>query len=104
MSVSRIRHVVRDRRGAVGVEVNRRGRSAAGRLGLQLRVLELEVDFSASFFSRSRNLVAHLVRDVGVAGSNPATPTTFSSNSQLTGHDMGNETHIPALSLIVTAI
>ena len=25
-----------------------------------------------------RTLIAHLVRDEGVAGSNPATPTTFS--------------------------
>jgi hypothetical protein len=37
-------------------------------------------------------LVAHLVRDEGVAGSNPATPTTFSQHRCLTGPDMGNET------------
>ena len=40
-----------------------------------------------------------LVRDVGVAGSNPATPTSFSSISQLTGHDMGNETSFGAGAL-----
>jgi hypothetical protein len=33
-----------------------------------------------------------LVRDEGVAGSNPATPTSFSYQKRLTGNDMGDET------------
>jgi hypothetical protein len=35
---------------------------------------------------------AHLVRDEGVAGSNPATPTNFLKFAIATGPDMGNET------------
>jgi len=35
----------------------------------------------------------HSVRDEGVAGSNPATPTTFSSLGSLTRPVMRNETH-----------
>jgi hypothetical protein len=37
-------------------------------------------------------VVAHLVRDEGVAGSNPATPTSFSQHRWPTGPVMGNET------------
>ena len=39
-----------------------------------------------------RCLVFHLVRDEGVAGSNPATPTKFPEGPIATGPDMGNET------------
>jgi hypothetical protein len=39
--------------------------------------------------------VAHLVRDEGVAGSNPATPTSFPTEDRLTGNDMGDETRLP---------
>jgi hypothetical protein len=38
-------------------------------------------------------LIAQHVRDVGVAGSNPATPTSFLNIAMLTGPDMGHETH-----------
>ena len=38
-------------------------------------------------------LVAHLVRDEGVAGSNPATPTTFLNFRSPTRPVMRNETH-----------
>jgi hypothetical protein len=41
-----------------------------------------------------RRASAHLVRDEGVAGSNPATPTSFSTSTARTGNDMGNETPI----------
>jgi hypothetical protein len=34
----------------------------------------------------------NLVRDEGVAGSNPATPTSFLDTATATGPDMGNET------------
>jgi hypothetical protein len=34
----------------------------------------------------------HLVRDEGVAGSNPAAPTNFLKTATTTGPDMGNET------------
>ena len=37
-------------------------------------------------------MAARLVRDVGVAGSNPATPTIFLTSAISTGPDMGNET------------
>jgi hypothetical protein len=37
----------------------------------------------------------HSVRDEGVAGSNPATPTKFLITAITTGPDMGNETHPP---------
>jgi hypothetical protein len=37
-------------------------------------------------------LKPHLVRDEGVAGSNPATPTSFLKPASITGPDMGNET------------
>ena len=33
-----------------------------------------------------------IVRDEGVAGSNPATPTSFPLKEVVTGNDMGNET------------
>jgi hypothetical protein len=36
--------------------------------------------------------VSHNVRDEGVAGSNPATPTTFLTVESVTGNDMGDET------------
>ena len=39
-------------------------------------------------------MAAHLVRDEGVAGSNPATPTIFLSTQIDVGPDMGNETAI----------
>src|SRR5262245_16218119 len=37
-------------------------------------------------------MAAHLVRDEGVAGSNPATPTSFLTSSTHSGPVMGNET------------
>ena len=37
-------------------------------------------------------MIKHLVRDEGVAGSNPATPTNFLKSAIITGPDMGNET------------
>jgi hypothetical protein len=37
-------------------------------------------------------LAAHLVRDEGVAGSNPAAPTNFLNTMITKGPDMGNET------------
>jgi hypothetical protein len=40
----------------------------------------------------SRRLVEHLVRDEGVAGSNPATPTSLLKFTIAAGPDMGNET------------
>ena len=43
-----------------------------------------------------------LVRDEGVAASNPATPTSFSFNEWLTGNDMGNETPKAARRLWLT--
>ena len=43
-------------------------------------------------FVTSHALAALLVRDEGVAGSNPATPTSFLTIEAVTGNDMGNET------------
>src|SRR5437763_9833 len=39
----------------------------------------------------------HLVRDEGVAGSNPATPTNFPQVCSVMGPDMGNETPYRAM-------
>ena len=56
----------------------------------------------ADFRKMNRLEVAHLVRDEGVAGSNPATPTNQINHlriqSSLTGTDMGNE--IPEFVLL----
>ena len=43
----------------------------------------------ADYFKRSA--VAHLVRDEGVAGSNPATPTTFRTSDRLRGQLCGTK-------------
>ncbi len=52
-----------------------------------LRAPSQKVITAIQFSSKAgvwRSLVAHLVRDEGVAGSNPATPTTRCSNRRLT--------------------
>jgi hypothetical protein len=45
----------------------------------------------------------HLVRDEGVAGSNPATPTNFLEKAIATGPDMGNETPCSCSSPLAAA-
>jgi hypothetical protein len=41
------------------------------------------------------SLVEHLVRDEGVAGSNPATPTSFLTSNMIYGESYWDETRAP---------